>query len=152
MNRINGKGFDVRLLGFPIHFESFTLTIEDESGVAMNNGVPDGNLPGNCKASGELVLDSQYFMQLTAAAAAAGSWQKIPPFVIDAYAQGENSKGAELSHVRAFGCKMRISDLLNIDSNSSDKSTHKIKFDVTDPDFVWINGVPYLDESEFNLF
>lgn len=151
MNRINGKSFDTRILGARVRFESFTLTIEDESGVATTGGIPDGNLDGNVKASGELTIDLFQFQILSAAAAAAGSWKKVPAFPIDAYAEGASSRGDEYMHVRAHGCKMRLSDLLNIDTNSTDKSTVKIKFDVTSPDFVWINGTPYLDESEFSL-
>lgn len=151
MNRINGKSFDVRLLGARIHVESFTLNIEDESGVATTAGMPDGNLKGNVKASGEITLDPYQFDLLSAAARAAGSWQDLPAFLIDAYAEGGSSRGNEFMHVRAHDCKLRLSDLLNVDPNSTDKTTVKIKFDVTGPDFVWINGTPYLSESGFSL-
>lgn len=150
-NRINGKSFDVRFLYTKIHFQNFSLDIDDSSTPAMDNGMPNGTLSGEKKASGEVELDQANFMRLTAAAKAAGSWENIDAFPIDAYAQGEGAQGEELMHVRAHGCKLRISSVLSIDPNSTDKSTVKIPFDVTSPDFVWINGVPYADSSDFNL-
>lgn len=151
MNRISGKSFDVRIMGIMVHVESFTLNIEDGSVVSRDKGIPNGQVLGDMGASGELELDIRNVQLLTPAAAAAGSWRNIDPFTIDAYAGGTNSTGPEGMHVRAFGCKFRISELLNIDPNSTDKSTVKLPYDVTDPDFVWINGVPYLDSSEFSL-
>ncbi|WP_221800525.1 phage protein [Oceanobacter mangrovi] len=149
MNRINGKSFDIRLMGFMLHVESFTLSIEDNTTVAKNKGVPDGTLAGDVAASGEITLDIANFNLLTAAAAEAGSWRGIPEFSIDAYAIGENSRAQEAMHVHAHGCKLRVSDLLNIDPNSSDKSTVTLPYDVTSPDFVLINGVSYVDSDEF---
>jgi hypothetical protein len=37
---------------------------------------------------------------------------------------------------------------LDIDPKGGQKSTHKVPFDVTSPDFIRINGVPYLDATE----
>ncbi|WP_286718691.1 phage protein [Thalassolituus sp. UBA2009] len=151
-NRINGKSFDIRVMGLMLHVESFNLTIEDNSTTAKNKGVPDGTLAGDVAASGEIELDIANFMILSAAARAAGSWRNIPTFPIDAYASGESSRGDELMHVRAHGCKLRISEVLSIDPNSTDKSKVKLPYDVTSPDFVWINGTPYVPGSEFELF
>jgi hypothetical protein len=150
-NRINGKSFDVRLMGIKIHFEKFTLNIEDNTTTAKTNGVPDGVLQGDVAASGELEIDTANFMLLSAAAKAAGNWRSLPVFPIDAYAAGSNSRSAELMHVRASGCKLTISDLLNIDKTSADKTMHKLKYEVTDSDFVRINGVPYLDSNELSF-
>ena len=152
MNRINGKSFDVRILGIKIHFESFSLSIEDNSTVAKNQGIPNGNLEGDVSASGELVVDSANFMLISAAAKVAGSYRDLPTFNVDAYAIGENSTSAEAFHVHAHDCKLRISEVLNADPNSTDKTLHKLPFDVCGPDFVWINEVPYLRGSEFSLF
>ena len=150
-NRINGKSFDIRLMGIKIHFEKFTLNIEDNTTTAKTDGVPDGVLQGDVAASGEVEVDSANFMLLSAAAGKAGSWRGLPAFPIDAYAGGSNSRSAEVIHVRASGCKLSISDLLNIDKSSTDKTMHKIKFEVTDSDFVRINGVPYLERNELTF-
>lgn len=152
MSRINGKAFDIRIMGFKVHFESFTVNIEDNTTVAMNAGVPNGVLEGDVKASGDLVLDTANFNLLLAAAKAAGSFRDLPAFPIDAYAFGSNENSAELMHVRAHGCKVRISELLNVESGNADKTTHTLQYDVTSPDFVWINSVPYLRDQEFTLF
>lgn len=153
MNRINGKAFDVRFMYTKIHFEGFTLTVEDNSGVAMTKGAPDGNLPGDKKANGELKIDSANLMLLAAVAKVAGSWDQIPTFPIDTFAEGENeSVGYEAVHIRAHGCKMRFGELLNIDPNSNEKTVHTIKFDVTGRDFVWVDGTPISDVSGFSLF
>lgn len=150
-NRINGKSFDVRIMGFKVHFESFNISIEDNSTVATNNGRPNGVLLGDISASGELVVDTANFMLLTAAAKAAGSFQELPTFPIDAYAGGGNARGVELMHVHAYECNMKVSDLLSIDPTSTDKTTHKIDFDVTGQDFIDINGVPYAKTTELDL-
>ena len=50
--------------------------------------------------------------------------------------------------MEAFGCKLKVSSLLDIDPKGGSKTTHKVPFDVTSPDFIRINGVPYLDASE----
>jgi len=151
MNRINGKSFDVRFLYTKIHFENFSLDIDDSSTPAMDHGLPNGSLQGEKKASGEVEMDMANFNRLSAVARASGSWDRIPVFPIDAYAQGEGAQGEELMHVRAHGCKLRISSVLSINPNSTDKSTVKIPYDVTSSDFVWINGTPYADSTDFSL-
>jgi len=151
MNRINGKSFDVRLMGFMIHVESFTLSIEDNSTTAKQKGVPNGWLEGDVAASGDITLDIANFQLIGAAARVAGSWRDLPAFPIDAYAAGANTVGPELMHVRAHGCKLKITDVMNVDPNSTDKSTVTLSYEVTDPNFVWINGTPYLRDSEFRL-
>ena len=151
MSRINGKSFDVRVMGFKIHIESFTLDIEDNSTTAMNKGRPNGNLKGDVKASGEIVVDTANFMILNEAARAAGSWQELPAFPIDAYAAGSNGDRPELMHVHAYDCQLKIASLLNIDPNSTDKTTHSLPYEVTGEDFVRINGVPYAPTDELDL-
>jgi hypothetical protein len=151
MNRINGKSFDVRINFIKVHFENFTLDIDDSSTPAMDMGLPNGVLKGEKKASGELELDIANFQLLSAIALAAGSWENFPVFPIDSFAKGEGNKGVEGMQVRAHGCKLRLSSVLAINPNSTDKSTVKILYDVTSPDFVWINGTPYADSSAFSV-
>lgn len=151
MSRINGKSFDVRVAGIKIHVESFGLSIEDNSTIAMTKGRPKGVLRGDVKASGEIVVDTANFMLLSAAAGAAGSWQQLPAFPIDAYASGSDGNLPEVMHVHAYDCQLRISELLKIDPNSTDKTTHTLPYDVAGEDFVDINGVPYLQTDELSL-
>ena len=37
---------------------------------------------------------------------------------------------------------------MNIDPKGGEKTKHKVPFEVTSPDFIRINGVPYLDATE----
>lgn len=149
--RINGQSFDIRLGGIMAHVENFSLTIEDNTTTAKTKGVPDGSLRGDVAASGEIELDIAQFMLLSAAAKIAGSWQDLQEFDINAYATGSNGNKPEAMHVIAHGCKIKISDLLSIDPNSTDKSTVKLPYDVTGSDFVHINGVPYVPGTRLNL-
>ena len=50
--------------------------------------------------------------------------------------------------VEAFGCRIKLSDLLDVDKKGGQASLFKIPFDVTSPDFVHIDGVPYLRPEE----
>ena len=153
MSRISGKSFDVRMMGIKIHVESYTLSITDNSAVAKNGGIPHGYVEGDVEASGEIVVDAANLMLISAAAKAAGSWRDLPVFTIDAYVTGTNpTTGIEVNSVRAFGCKLKVSEAANVDPSSTDKSTFTLPYDVTSPQFVWLNGVPYLRDSEFSLF
>lgn len=149
--RINGKAFDVRLMGFKVHVETFSLSIEDNTTVAKNKGRPNGVLLGDVAANGEIVVDTANMNYIIEAARAAGSFQELPPFPINAAAVGSDGSRPEAINVYARGCKLRVSELLNIDPNSTDKTTHTLPFDVTDEDFVDINGVPYLKRGELDL-
>ncbi len=149
--RINGQSFDIRMAAKMVHVENFSLTIEDNSTTAKNKGVPNGSLRGDVSASGEIELDIAQFMILSGAVAAFESWQDLPPFDINVYATGSNGNQPEAMHVIAHGCKIKISDLLSIDPNSTDKSTVKLPYDVTGSDFVHINGVPYVPGTRLNL-
>lgn len=144
MARIGGKNFDVNLGDLLIHVETCTLDITDNSAVAKDKGVPNGHVDGDVEASGELELDSSNFNLLIEAARRAGSFRALPPFDSVMYAKA----GDEELRVEAFGCKLKVSSLLNITSTGGEKSKHKVPFDVTDPDFIRINGVPYLAASE----
>jgi hypothetical protein len=145
MNRINGKSFTTSVGDLDVHVDKFSLEIEDESAVAMKRGRPDGNLRGNVSASGEIELDAAEFGKLSAQARSAGSWQDLEEFDIVSYAKvGDTERKVEV-----FGCKLKLSSVLDVDQSSADKTVHTIQFDVTSPDFVRIDGVPYakpLDE------
>jgi hypothetical protein len=144
MSRIGGKNFDVNLGDLLVHVESCTLDITDNSATAQTRGVPDGYVDGDVAASGELELDSANFNLLIEAARTAGSFRKLEPFDSVFFAKA----GDEELRIEAFGCKLKVSSLLSIDPKGGEKTKHKVPFDVTSPDFIRINGVPYLDASE----
>lgn len=144
MPRISGKNFDVNLGDLLVHVESCTLDITDNSAVAQTRGVPDGYVDGDVSASGELELDSYNFGLLVDAARTAGSFRELKPFDNVFFAKS----GDEEMRIEAFGCKLKVSSLLSIDSKGGEKSKHKVPFDVTSPDFIRMNGVPYLAVSE----
>ncbi|WP_271105113.1 phage protein [Pseudomonas tohonis] len=144
MARISGMNFDVMLGDIQVHVEKATLDITDNSAVAQTGGVPDGHVDGDVAGSGELELDSANFSLLMQAAKRAGSFRRIEPTDIVFFAKA----GEDELRVEAFGCKLKVSSLLDIDPKGGSKSVHKVPYDVTSPDFVRINGVPYLDAEE----
>ncbi len=144
MARIGGKNFDVNLGDLLVHVESCTLDITDNTAVAQTRGVPNGHVDGDVSASGEMEFDTSNFNLLIEAARSAGSFRQLEPFDAVFFAKA----GEEELKIEAFGCKLKVSSLLNIDPKGGEKTKHKVPFDVTSPDFVRINGVPYLDAAE----
>lgn len=144
MARIGGKNFDVNLGDLLVHVETCTLDITDNTAVAQDKGVPNGHVDGDVSASGEMEFDTANFNLLIEAAKRAGSFRQLEPFDSVFFAKA----GDEELRVEAFGCKLKVSSLLNIDPKGGEKSKHKVPFDVTSPDFIRINGVPYLAAAE----
>ena len=142
--KIGGKNFDVNLGDLLVHVEAATLEITDNSAVAQTKGVPNGHVDGDVGAGGELELDSTNFNLLIEQAKSAGSFRELEPFDIVFFAKA----GEEELRIEAFGCKVRVSSLLSIDPKGGAKNTHKVPFDVTSPDFIKVNGVPYLAAAE----
>jgi len=145
MQRISGKNFDVVIGYLPVHVHKGTLSIEDNSEVAQDSGIPNGWVDGDVKAEGELELDSLAISALSLAAKAAGSFRDLPEFDILFFAK---TGDGEVLKVEAFGCKLKVESLLDIDKKGGDKHYSKVKFMVTSPDFVRINGVPYLSKLD----
>lgn len=141
--RISGQSIDFNIDGDLVHVEKVNLSITDNTGVAQTNGVPDGYVNGDVSAEGELELSTKYLNVITAKARSAGSWRAIPLVDLMWYAKA----GTEELKVESFGCKLNVTDILDVDPKGGAVMTHKIKFIVTSPDFVRINGIPYL-ESE----
>lgn len=139
MQRINGLSFDIDLGKFGIHVEKFTLDIEDSSATAKRNGRPDGTLLGEVSASGEIVVKRDGLKTFTKIAEEKGSFQDLPTFDINSFAKVGND---ELK-IEAFGCKIKLSKLLDIDKSSSDETVFTLPYEVTGKDFVKIDGVPY---------
>ena len=144
MARISGINFDVNLGDLQVHVEKATLDITDNSTVAQSKGVPNGHVDGDVAAADELELDTTNFNLLIEQAKSAGSFRELEPFDIVFFAKA----GDEELRIEAFGCKVRISSLLSLDQKGGEKNKHKIPFDVTSPDFIKINGVPYLSAAE----
>lgn len=146
MSRIGGKNFDINLGDLQIHIESCTLDITDNTAVAQSRGVPNGHVDGDVAASGEFEFDTSNFNLLIEAAGKAGSFRQLEPFDVVFFAKA----GEEELRIEAFGCKLKVSSLLSVDPKGGEKSKHKVPFDVTSPDFIRVNGVPYLasDETE----
>ncbi|PMG64901.1 phage protein [Vibrio lentus] len=144
--RISGKNMHFSMGDYKLKAQKVSLSITDNSAVNKTSGVPDGYVDGDVEASGEMELTTQQFNQVSKAAKQAGSWRGMPDF--DALFYGKIDKD-ELK-IEAFGCRIKISDLLDADTNGGSALVHKLPFEVTSPDFVKINGVPYLrpDETE----
>ncbi|MEZ8483094.1 phage protein [Vibrio splendidus] len=142
--RISGKNMHFSMGDYKLKAQKVTLSITDNSAVNKTNGVPDGYVDGDVEASGEMELTTQQFNQLSKAAKRAGSWRGMDDF--DALFYGKIDKD-ELK-IQAFGCRLKISDLLDADSSGGSALVHKVPFEVTSPDFVRINGVPYLRRDE----
>ncbi|ALP41793.1 phage protein [Aeromonas schubertii] len=142
--RISGINFDTSLMGAMVHVEKATLTITDNTEVAKTRGIPDGFVDGEVSAELEFELDARNFKQLGEAARRAGSWRSLLPDDVLFYAD----TGAETQKIEAFGVKLVISDVLDLDPAGGKKGTHKLKGMVTSPDFVHIDGVPYLSKDD----
>lgn len=142
--RLSGMNFNVNLGDIMVHVDTATLSITDNSAVSQTGGVPDGAVDGDVSANGELSVNASNFALISDAAKSAGSWRGMGPFDIMFY--GKTSK--DEMKVEAFGCRIKLSDILDIDKKGGQASLFKIPFDVTSPDFVHINGVPYLRPDE----
>lgn len=143
--RISGKNFDIRLGDLALNINKASLSIEDGTEVALDNGVPNGWVAGDTKASGELELDAQAVSLVMEAAKSAGSFRELETFDMLFYAKTGSD---EEMKVEAFGCKLVIDSLLDVDKKGGEKHLTKVKYVVTSPDFVRINGVPYLSSEE----
>ena len=142
--KIGGKNFDITLGDLSVHVEACTLDITDNTAVAQSGGVPNGHVEGDVAAAGEMEFDTTNFNLLIEAAKTAGSFRALEPFDSVFFAKA----GEEELRIEAFGCKLRLSNILTIDPKGGTKNTHKVPYDVTSPDFIKINGVPYLDAAE----
>ncbi|EAT0258014.1 DUF2597 family protein [Salmonella enterica] len=144
LNRISGMNVDVSVGGRAVRVKTITLDITDNSKVVQERGVPGGYVDGDVEAGGEIEVDTINFQILREAAREAGSWRSIPPVDFLFFAQA----GDEELKVEAFGCKLVISNLINVDSKGGDAMSHKIKFMVASPDFVKIDELPYLSARD----
>lgn len=141
---ISGQDFDVMIGDLIIHVETLSATITDNRKAVQSGGVPDGFVNGDVMCNGEVEVDAKNYNLIIESAKSAGSFRDLSPFDITAIAKTSDSEQKN----ELFGCLFKISDLLNIDSKGGEKTKHKLPFEVTSPDFVRINGVPYLSEND----
>ncbi|MDT3252756.1 DUF2597 family protein [Serratia sp. root2] len=142
--RISGQSFDIDMGGVAIQVKNISLDITDNTEVSQTRGIPDGYTDGSVAAEGEIELDTKNLKLVQSKAQAAGSWRGIDLQDFLFYAKA----GDEELKVEAYGCKLNVSNLLAIDTSSAGTSSHKIKYLVTSPDFVRINGIPYLSADD----
>ncbi len=143
MKRVSNSSFTVNVGDYRMRVEKATLSIEDGRAPVTDGGVPNGFIDAEVSAGGELELDATARGILAEAAKSAGSWQGIELVDIQFYAKGTT----EEQKVEAFGCLLNISDLPDYDPGSKNKAITKMPYQVTSPDFVRIDGVPYLEEE-----
>lgn len=142
--KFSGRNFDVTILGVMVHVKNASAIITDETAVAKTRGVTDGYTDGSATCDVEYELDLNNFRKLQQKAREAGSWRGIEPFDNMFYA----NNGQDEDKIELYGVKLLISDLLTVDPDSSDKATRKVKGFVTSPNFVRINGIPYLSADD----
>lgn len=144
MSHLSGKNFAIVVGDTAINVETMSATISDNRKAVMTRGVPDGHVDGDVSANCELEIGTKEFLKLVAVARAAGSWRQMPAFNIVCSGAYLDQK----AKVELFGCLLNISDLLNVDPKGSEKTKHKLPFEVTSSDFVKIDGVPYLAAAD----
>ena len=91
-----------------------------------------------------LKLDHENFLLVEGQAKAAGSWKGIEPF--DVSFMAEVSAGTK--NVEAFGVLPQLDEVLGFKAEGGEEDTTSIKGIVTSPDFIKINGIPYLTKDE----
>ena len=138
--RYNGLSFDFDIGAAALRAQKFTLDITDDTTPVFRNGRPDGYVQGKISASGTITIDRAGLRILRDIAADAGSWQQLPTFDIDSYAAAGDDDDLKIV---AYGCKLKVSKVLDVDTSSSDETMFELPYDVTSPDFVDIDGVPY---------
>jgi len=146
MKRLAGTNFTITLGDFAIPIDKATLGIEDNGKVSKSGGTPNGWMDGDVSASGDIELSPEAVGILTEVAKKEGSWEEMPAYDMLFYGKAVGSDGEEMK-VEAFECKLRISDLLDVDRNGDAAPVTKLKFDVCGRDFVFINDVAYLSKE-----
>ncbi|NXZ86289.1 DUF2597 family protein [Serratia fonticola] len=142
--RIGGQSFDITLGTEAVHVKTISLDMTDNTAATQTRGVPDGHVAGDVAAEGEMELDSREFRKITAMARAAGSYRAIPLVDVLFYA----NTGDEELKVEAFGCKLIVTSPVGFDPKGGETASHKVKYIVTSPDFVRIDGVPILSMED----
>ncbi len=138
---ISGADADILIGTQLVNANQITLDIEDGTKATSTRGVPDGYVRGQTKSKGELKVDTVNFKLILEEAKKAGSWQQMEP--VDITVNGKTIN--QSINYTAYGCKLNLSNALDAAGDGEDKLEHSIPFVVTDPRFVEIDGVPYID-------
>jgi hypothetical protein len=144
MQHISGKSFDVTVGDYMLSVQSASVKINDGRKPVYDRGIPNGWVDGEVSADGEIELDMANFKILFEEAKKKKSWKAMEPFDIEYF----SSVGTQEQKVQVYGCLLKISDLLSVDPKGTEKTTVKLPYEVTSPDFVKINGIPYLTKEE----
>ena len=142
--RISGKSFTIHLNDLLVFVNTMTADIEDNRAAVKDRGIPNGYVDGEVACTGELEVDAANLKLIMDAANRAGSFRDLKLFDINTYAD----TGTEAMKVELFGCLLKISGLLDIDSAGGEKHATTLPFEVTSPDFVKINDTPYLSRND----
>lgn len=141
---LSGKDFDVFIGNSLVHVIEASVKITDGRKPKMVRGIPKGFVDGPVSAEVTLKLDHENFLLIQEQAKNAGSWKGIEPFDV---AFNANVTAGD-KNVEAFGCLPQLEEILNFKAEGGEEDTTTIKCPVTSPDFVKINGVPYLTADE----
>jgi hypothetical protein len=141
---LGGKDFDVMIGDKMIHVIEGNVKITDGRKVKYTRGVPTGFIDGPVEAEVTLKFDHENFLLLEAQAKAAKSWKGIKPFDVSFMAE----VGAGSKNVEVFGVLPQLDEVLGFKAEGGEEDTTSMKGIVTSPDFVKINGIPYLTKEE----
>ncbi|WP_411705646.1 phage protein [Edaphovirga cremea] len=142
--RISGQSFDITLGTELVNVKTISLDLTDNTAATQTRGIPDGYVSGDVSAEGEMELTTREFRKITASARAAGSYRGMKPIDILFYA----NTGDEEVKVEAFGCKLIVTSPVGFEPAGGDTASHKVKYVITSPDFVKIDGVPILSMED----
>ena len=141
---LGGKDFDTMIGDKMVHVIEANVKITDGRKVKYTRGVPTGFIDGPVEAEVTLKFDHENFLLVEGQAKAAGSWKGIEPF--DVSFMAEVSAGTK--NVEAFGVLPQLDEVLGFKAEGGEEDTTSIKGIVTSPDFIKINGIPYLTKDE----
>lgn len=138
---LGGKDARAIIDGTLINIEKIDIDIETERQPVYENGVPNGFVDGKVSATVKLTFNKHNFALFKEKAKAAGSWQGIPPFDFDCV----STAGTQSETISAFGVLPDITSLLSAETESNSAQTVEVEGAITSPDFIHIDGVPYLE-------
>ena len=141
---LSGKDFDIFIGDKMVHVIEGSVKITSGRKAKTVRGVPTGYIDGPVSAEVTLKVDHENFLLIEAQAKEAGSWKGIEPFDVSFLAEVK----AGTKNVEAFGVLPELDEVLNVKAEGGEEDTATIKGIVTSPDFIKINGIPYLTADE----
>jgi hypothetical protein len=141
---LGGKDFDTMIGDKLVHVIEASVKITDGRKPKVVRGVVVGYVDGPTSAEVTIKVDHENFLLIEGQAKAAGSWKGIEPF--DVSFSAEVKAGSK--NVEAFGVLPMLEDVLDFKAEGGEEDTTTIKGIVTSPDFIKINGIPYLTDDE----